>query len=301
MDDCVVRLTQLTDQLAPAEARVAQYFLDHSYDVIGQPIESVSSACQTSKTTVVRLCKQLGFRGYKDFTVAFSTSLAHGDIQNRISYQDIAPGDDLHTVCEQVSNHNQAVIADTMKVLSEEDLARVVSAIDQAKRVDFYGAGTSALVALDAQQKFQRLCKDTQTNLDPHVQVVLTCRLAPGDVVVFFSYSGETEDVLDTLQAAKKAGATTVSVTRYGNSRLSRLVDIPLYVAATETLIRSAAMTSRISMMHVVDLIYSAVVTQGYDRYKPLLDKTHLAGRDKRNRQKKTDTVYRHAGRKNHD
>ncbi|MDO5377783.1 MAG: MurR/RpiR family transcriptional regulator [Clostridia bacterium] len=300
MEDCVVRLTQLTDQLAPAEARVARYFIDHSYDVIGQPIESVSHACKTSKTTVVRLCKQLGYRGYKDFTVALSASLAHGD-GHRISYQDIAPGDDLHTVCQQVSNHNQAVIADTMKVLSEEDLSRVVSAIDQAQRVDFYGVGTSALVALDAQQKFQRLCKDTQTNLDPHVQVVLTCRLAPGDVAVFFSYSGETEDILDTLHAAKKAGATTVSVTRYGNSRLSRLVDIPLYVAATETLIRSAAMTSRISMMHVVDLIYSAVVTQGYDRYKPLLDKTHLSGRDKRNRQKKGDALYRHTGRKNHD
>lgn len=299
MEDCVVRLTQLMDQLAPAEARVAQYLLDHSYDVIGQPIESVSLACQTSKTTVVRLCKQLGYRGYKDFTVALSTCLAHGD-HHRISYQDIAPGDDLHTVCMQVSNHNQAVIADTMKVLSEEDLARVVSAIDQAQRVDFYGVGTSALVALDAQQKFQRLCKDTQTNLDPHVQVVLTCRLVPGDVAVFFSYSGETEDILDTLYAAKKTGATTVSVTRYGNSRLSRLVDIPLYVAATETLIRSAAMTSRISMMHVVDLIYSAVVTQGYDRYKPLLDKTHLSGRDKRSRQKSPDTLYRHAGRKSH-
>ena len=63
MGDCIVRLNQLIDQLSPAEARVARYLLDHCQEAIGQPIEKVSEACQTSKTTVVRLCKQLGFKG----------------------------------------------------------------------------------------------------------------------------------------------------------------------------------------------------------------------------------------------
>ena len=280
MGDCIVRLNQLIDQLSPAEARVARYLLDHCQEAIGQPIETVSEACQTSKTTVVRLCKQLGFKGYK----ALSMELASGG-ENRISYQDINPGDNIHTIIERVSQHTQAAIADTVRVLGEEDVLRAVDALDKAKRVDFYGAGTSALVALDAQQKFQRLCRDTQTSTDPHVQVVIASRLERGDAAVFFSYSGETEDMLDTLAVAKRGGAVTISVTRYGVNRLSRGADIPLYVASSEMLVRSAAMTSRIAMMHVVDILYSAVAAQGYDRYKPFLDKTHLAGREKRRNQ----------------
>ena len=205
--------------------------------------------------------------------------------ENRISYQDINPGDNIHTIIERVSQHTQAAIADTVRVLGEEDVLRAVDALDKAKRVDFYGAGTSALVALDAQQKFQRLCRDTQTSTDPHVQVVIASRLERGDAAVFFSYSGETEDMLDTLAVAKRGGAVTISVTRYGVNRLSRGADIPLYVASSEMLVRSAAMTSRIAMMHVVDILYSAVAAQGYDRYKPFLDKTHLAGREKRRNQ----------------
>lgn len=100
-----------------------------------------------------------------------------------------------------------------------------------------------------------------------------------------FPNSGETEDMLDTLAVAKRGGAVTISVTRYGVNRLSRGADIPLYVASSEMLVRSAAMTSRIAMMHVVDILYSAVAAQGYDRYKPFLDKTHLAGREKRRNQ----------------
>ncbi len=285
MEDCIVRINQMLDQLAPSEQRVARYLLENSQDAIGQPIDQIAAACQTSKTTVVRLCKQLGYKGYKAFSIALSSDLARGG-ESRISYQDIAPGDDLHTIMAHVSQHTQAAIADTMSVLNEADLQRVVDAIDKAPRIDFYGMGTSALVALDAQQKFFRMCKDTQTNLDPHVQVVIASRLQPGDVAVLFSYSGETEDVLDTLEAAKRAGATTISVTRYGANRLSRQADIPLFVASSEMLVRSAAMTSRIAMMHVVDIIYSAVAAQGYERYKPFLDKTHLAGRAKRRSQK---------------
>lgn len=176
MGDCIVRLNQLIDQLSPAEARVARYLLDHCQEAIGQPIETVSEACQTSKTTVVRLCKQLGFKGYKALSIALSMELASGG-ENRISYQDINPGDNIHTIIERVSQHTQAAIADTVRVLREEDVLRAVDALDKAKRVDFYGAGTSALVALDAQQKFQRLCRDTQTSTDPHVQVVIASRL----------------------------------------------------------------------------------------------------------------------------
>ena len=285
MEGCIVRVHQMLDQLAPSEARVARYLLENHHGVIGLPIDQLAAACQTSKTTVVRLCKQLGYRGYKDFSLALSADLTRwGD--NHIAYQDIAPGDDLHTIMEHGSQHTQAAITDTMQVLDEENVARVVDAIDKAQKVDFYGVGTSALVALDAQQKMQRLCKESQTNQDPHVQVVLASRLTAGDVAVFFSYSGETEDMLDSLDAAKRTGATTVSVTRYGVNRLSREADIPLYIASSEMLVRSAAMTSRIAMMHVVDIIFSAVAAQGYDRYKASLDKTHLAGRAKRRSQK---------------
>lgn len=281
MEDCIVRIGQLVDQLAPAEARVASYMLANPHDIIGQPIDQVAAACQTSKTTVVRLCKQLGYKGYKAFSIALSSDLAQGG-ENRISYSDIVPGDDLRTIMDHVSYHTQAAISDTMRVLNEADLAKAVNAIDSAHRVDFYGVGASALVALDAQQKLQRLCKATHASQDPHVQVVTASGLVSGDAAVFFSYSGETEDVLDTLAAARHTGATTIAVTRYGASRLSEQADITLYVASGEMLTRSAAMTSRIAMMHVMDIIYSAVVAQGYERYKPYLDKTHLAGRAKR-------------------
>ena len=281
MDNCIIRITQMMDQMAPAEARIARYLLDQSSQALGQTIDQVADACDTSKTTVVRMCKTLGYKGYKDFSFAFSTSLLSGAHQ-RIAYADISPGDDLHTILSRVTEHSKAALTDTMRLLDEAMVEKTVDLLHKAARVDFYGVGISALVALDAQMKFQRLCKDTQTSFDPHVQVVTAARLGPGDVAVIFSYSGETADMLDTLEAVRRAGASVVSVTRYGPSRLSRAADIALHVASSEMLVRSQAMSSRICMMHITDLLFSAVAARGYEQYKPFLDKTHLEGRAKK-------------------
>ncbi|MDD3212236.1 MAG: MurR/RpiR family transcriptional regulator, partial [Eubacteriales bacterium] len=266
MEDCILKIRQLEDQLSASESRVAQFLKQNASEILSMSIREVAEACGTSSPTIVRLCKHLGYKGYKEFCMALSADLASGG-EARIQYQDVSPGDDLSTILQNVTSHNQAAIADTMRLLKLDTYARAVAALVKAPRVDFYGVGASGVVAQDAHQKFLRLGKPSQTSLDSHVQVVQAASLHKCDVAVLFSYSGETTDILDTLHEVQKTGATTISVSRYGSTRLSRAADIPLFVASTETIIRSAAMSSRIAMMHVVDLLFTGVATEAFDEY----------------------------------
>ncbi len=281
MDDFLVRLIQMQDQLPPAQQKAVSYLLQHKQEMSGLSINEVAHASGVSSATLVRLGKLLGYKGFKEFSLALSISAATTQVE-RIAYADIQPGDNLHTIISHVTQHNQTAISDTISVMNEDDIEKVVQMIHQSRRVDFYGVGMSALVAQDAQMKFQRLGKVTQGSLDPHMQAVTAASLMPGDTAILFSYSGETGDILDTMAAVQRAGAFMVSVTCVGKNRLSRQADISLYVAASEMLVRSAAMSSRISMMHLIDILFSAVAARGYEQYKPFLDRTHLEGRIKR-------------------
>jgi DNA-binding MurR/RpiR family transcriptional regulator len=206
MTDCILTLQELMDTFSPAEQRVAAYFLNNRTQLVGTPIDQVANACHTSKTTVVRLCKLAGFKGFKEFCMALSANLAIKN-ENPLTYTDVQTGSDLSHIMEDMTRRNIGGIQSTMQVLSYTELSRAVEAIHQARRVDFYGMGISALVAMDAQHKFLRINKISLTTLDPHVQVVSAASLQKGDVAVFFSYSGETSDTLATLQVAKQSGA----------------------------------------------------------------------------------------------
>jgi DNA-binding MurR/RpiR family transcriptional regulator len=281
VNNCLVRLTQLKDQLPPAQCRAVAFLLDNTRAMSGLTISRVAEACGVSNATLVRLCKMLGYKGFKDFSLALSVAAATHP-EEPLAYEDIQPTDDLRAIAISVTRHNQAAITDTMSILNEKALEKTVSLLHKARRVDFYGVGVSALVAMDAQMKFQRLGKETQTSLDSHIQVVTAASLKPGDAGVLFSYTGETGDTLETLKSIRRSGATAISITGMGHNRLSSLSDIALFVAASETLVRSAAMSSRMSMMHLVDVIFSAVAARGYEQYKLYLDRTHREGRIKR-------------------
>jgi arabinose-5-phosphate isomerase len=51
-------------------------------------------------------------------------------------------------------------------------------------------------------------------------------RLAEGDVLLAFSHSGETEELVSILPAAKRLGAILIGVTGHATSTLSRLADV---------------------------------------------------------------------------
>ena len=74
----------------------------------------------------------------------------------------------------------------------------------------------------------------------------------------------------------KENGTTIVSITRFTPTELSKMADIPLYVASTEPIFRKGAMTSRIAMLNIIDIIYTVYISRHYDETMNKLINTHI-------------------------
>lgn len=273
-------MKEVLASLSPMEQRVANFILEFPEEVTSLSIEEVAAACQTSAASVVRLSKSVGYSGFKELLRVLSADLSSQ--QKEIAYEDIRPGDDLEVILRNVCMSNMKAIESTLTLIDVGQLNAAVEALCQAKRIDFYGVGSSGLAAHDAHNKFLRINKFSLASSDPHEQVLSATSLQPGDVAVFFSYSGETRDTIETHEIAKNTGATTVCVTKYGKNTLAENGDISLYVSSSEAMIRSGAMGSRISQLTVVDTLYTAVSSRLYDQVKPYLDKTRFTSHRKR-------------------
>ncbi len=276
MPGCCLKIKESLESLTRKEKQVAEFILEFTSEALEMSIEDLATASGTSTSCVVRLCKSLGYAGYKEFSHSLTADVAETNKGN-ILYEDIRPGDSLDSIAHNVSMSNMKAIENCLQIMDYGQLELAVEAISKAKRIDFYGVGNSGLVALDAHSKFLRINKVTNANADPHVQILSATTLKKGDVAVFISYSGETRDILAILDVAKKTAATTIAISRYGRNILSENCDIKLSASATETLIRSGAMSSRISQLTIVDILYTAVASQDYDGVKPYLNKTRFA------------------------
>ena len=82
--------------------------------------------------------------------------------------------------------------------------------------------------------------------------------------------------MITCAKAAKANGARVIVLTRAADSKLAAEADCVLAVAATELILRSGAMSSRISQLNMVDILYVAYVNKHYESCMRSFPKTHI-------------------------
>ena len=283
MSGSLIKIKEIIQDLSPSEKKVAQCILDNPGDISHLSIGELADRSGSSEATVVRFCKLIGFNGYKDFKISITKDIAYMSMEEEgEQYTDVEPGDDLKSIIQNISHNNKESIDDTLKIISYKAIEEAVEAIGAAERIEFYGVGASYIIAFDAVQKFTRINKIALAYPDPHLQIVSAVNLKKGDVAVAISYSGETKDTYESIRVAKESGAKTISITKFGQSSISDICDINLFVSAPEITIRSGAMSSRIAQLNVIDILFAGVASQHFEKVKKYLSKTRKSIREKK-------------------
>ena len=268
----------LMPNLAPAEQRVAAAVVSDPGGVAAKTISELAEACQTSGTTVIRFCRAMGFPGYPELRLALaaaaqaSRETGWGDIGS-----DIGPHDTLDEIVKKIAHADARAVEETAAQLDAATLGDVVDAVVRARRIDIYGIGASAFVALDLQQKLHRIERIVYAWPDPHSAVTSAALLRRGDVAIGISHTGTTADTVGSLAEARSRGATTVAITNFPRSLITRAADHVLTTAARETTFRSGAMASRIAALTVVDCLFVAVAQRNYKQTLRALERTYAA------------------------
>jgi DNA-binding MurR/RpiR family transcriptional regulator len=284
-DDILVTVRALLPNLAPVEQRVARQVLADPFGTAMQAISELAALCDTSATTVVRFCRAVGLRGYPELRIALAAAAAQADRGAGVEpSHDIAPGDDAATIAEKIAHADARAVTDTAKHLDIDTLAQVVEALATARRIDIYGVGASGYVALDLQQKLQRIGKPAFAWPDPHMAITSAALLGPADIVVALSHTGTTADTIDAMREAGGHGARTVAITNFPRSPITTTADFVLLTAARETAFRSGAMTSRIAQLTVVDCLFVVLAQHDLPASRDALERTYEAAQAKRTR-----------------
>ncbi|MEW4371323.1 MurR/RpiR family transcriptional regulator [Paenibacillus kandeliae] len=273
MNGGLVRLREIIHTITPSERKVASFILEQPKRLVGMSVAQLAEQSGGSQAAVIRLCKSAGFKGYQELMLKVAGDLQEQS-QPQSGYQEINPDDSIERIIENVSANNIQSIRDTIKILNPASIEQAVQALLQAKRIFFFGIGASNLIATDAQHKFLRINKTCFAFADADLQLISSVMLTPDDTVVGISYSGKTPVTVECMKIAREAGARTISITRYGNTPVGSLADIPLHISSTENEIRSGATSSRITQLNVIDILYLAVASRDYEQSVTYLEKS---------------------------
>ncbi|HVZ44289.1 MAG TPA: SIS domain-containing protein [Ramlibacter sp.] len=269
--------------LAPAEQRVAKLVLGDPRSFANLPVRELAELAHVSKPTVVRFCRSMGYDGLSDFKLKLAGSVSEGvPFIHRSVDADDRTGDVLVKVIDNIVAALLRYRNEASAVPMDRAAEVLASTHRTGRRIEFYGAGNSGIVAQDAQHKFFRLGMSCIAYSDGHMQVMGATLLAPGDCAVIISNSGRTRDLMDACDIARRNGATTIVITASG-SPLASAGHIHLAADHPEGYDRYSPMVSRLLHLAIIDILATSVALRiGGARLQPILREMKNNLRNKR-------------------
>lgn len=276
----IVKIRAILDQLNPSERKVAQQILADPRKAVHSSVAALANASHSSQASIVRLCRTLGVPGFRELKLEIARDLNEMDFKRQMEgrkYKEFQPGDPISTVLHNVIQNHVRSLDETLKTLDVRALQKAVQALRRADRIFFFGIGASGIVAQDAYQKFLRINRNCFAIVDQHLQIMTSRIMSRRDVMVGISYSGRTREIARAVEQARRAGAVTITVSRYGRNPVIRHSDIPLFVSAIESDARTGATSSRIVQLSVIDVLYLGVISVDFKSLSGLIDRVNEA------------------------
>ena len=269
-------IKQNYDSFTEREKLIANYLLDSKKSIISMSAKDIATLTNTSAPTVVRFSKKIGFNSLNEMKLQLSINLENEESKSEFEYLD----GNLSTknIILGIKNSIDSIMNQTMGLLKEEELEKAIEKLIKAKDVYICSIGSSGLVGQDLYYKLSRINKRCIAHLDTHLQITSSALVEKEDVVIAISYSGETKEVLMCVENAKKRGATVIAITKASvNNTLENISDIVLHVPYVERSLREGAMSSRISQLAIIDMLFIGMAKNNLKEVEEKLRTTRKA------------------------
>lgn len=284
----MINMLKERDNLSTSERAVLDYLIANKAALKDLSVEAVAKASFTSPASVVRMTKKLGYEGFKDFKVDFILANSKVEIPEDKEYKDIILVQNKENYSGKTAvENNIRALEDTIRLYSETSIRKAAEMIMTSRKILLFGKGSSSLACQDFQMKLRRIDRFCIAQDDLHEQLIDVTFADQRDVIILISNTGETEEIVQAATLARENNAKIISIVRVGKSFLSDISDIVLYSSALEGEFRSAAMTSRISQMAIVDALFTECAYYDLDRSVRKLERTYKTFKRHRERNRK--------------
>lgn len=273
-NDIFSRINTTYPNFTKAEKRVADFVFQNPQDVLYTSITDLAEMCGVGDTTVFRFCKALKLNGYQDFKMFLAQAVASNNGAGDAVVGEISSDDDVKSICQKALSTNIAALNETYELLDMGAILQATDMIAGAKRIHFFGMGSSGVTALEAQQKFMRIMPNVGYISDCHMQYMTASLMDSDDLAIAFSYSGSTKDIIDIIKIAKGNGCKVICITRFPKTPLTAMSNISLLCGSTEGPLQGGSLSTTIAQLYLLDVLYLQYFVRHFEHSKRNKEKT---------------------------
>jgi Transcriptional regulators len=225
------------------EKLIADYILKENTQMQNINISVLAKRVGVSNGIVSRFCKKIDCKNFADLKIQLSSASITPKVYEK--------NDPL----KQVYNFYKQVVDRTNNMMDRAVLEEIANEIRKARVVYIYGIGSSGLTANEFMLRLIRMGFQGQSISDPHLMLINSSIVSERDLVLAFSVSGETVELVNAVAAARRNGCRVFCITSFEDNSLSQYAHSSLVIPNGELISRDRFYNNQFPFLYVIDLL----------------------------------------------
>lgn len=272
-DDVMRRVRRATLDVPGTKKTIADFLVREGSGVANLSMAEVADLTFTSKPTLVRFAKAMGFAGWRDFRMAFVTATRSSE-ESLVSPVDVdpnhpfGPDDDLGAIVQNVLALEQQALRNVASHITDEILQEAAQRVLRAHCTVFLGEEPNVFFGKLFAYKLSHI--GVGCHIPAREQCSMIARgLGPKDCAIIASYSGNGEhrEPASFVTQLNEAGVPIVAITNSGSNWLKEHCDCVIAFEPREHYYgKISGYFSEQCVHFALDLLFSAIFVAHYEQ-----------------------------------
>lgn len=251
-----------------AEQTLVDYMTENPQLLENMTTTALAQITHTNPTSLIRVAKKLGFKGWTDLKEAFLKewhylNSNYNSIDANLPFE---KQDNLLSIANKLATLEHNTIQDTLSLLDYQNLMQAQEKLLKAKEIKIFGSHTNAMISQDFVTKMRRINRNVSIASTFHYIDYEAYHSTEDTCAIVISYTGENDIMLKCIDILRERGSSIISLTSIGDNTISKLSDVTLHITTREKLYSKIAnFTSNTSIIYLLNLLYAVVFTHDYD------------------------------------
>lgn len=242
-------------ELSLSERQIADFILENHDKVSSFNAYEIAVKSDTSRATMSRFVRKLGFDSFADLRLAFVREERTASGASLESGNDISLSKSKDSLAYILQNKIEE-LKGTTALLDEKVLKRAISTIEQSDMVLVSAVGNTLAVAQNASYKLYQAGIRSSAPLSVDGSVQLALQLTGRDCLMILSSSGYSKRLEPVMDNANDVGATTIVITDNVDSPLAKRGDIVLQTMTRDALLAKGFHFSQNSLNYMIEILF---------------------------------------------
>lgn len=262
------KIEELMMTHSDARHAVGEFVLQEKENLYKYTINEIAENTYTSKATVVRFAKTLGFNGWKDFIKAFIAEMkyqeAHQtDIDANYPFHETSSTKEIIEGLKQVQIES---IQDTSDLLDSEEVRHAVDYIANARRVVIFGLSPNSYLAEVFRRKMMGI--DKLIEVSRIGEMGITARtMTSHDCALIISYSGNNRNdpPISLIDSFVDNKVPIIGITSNSDNYLRKNANCVLTMSSKERLYTKISnFATEESIQYILNILFSCFYVRNY-------------------------------------